>query len=173
MNDSVSDSAFPDVRWGSDTSFLRRPATAFAATRLGSWTIRSLAGVDRRLLTRSKGRFTVLGPIGAPTVLLNTVGRKSGQRRTSPLLYVRDADRLVVVGSNFGQQHHPAWTSNLLAQPEASVTMAGRDIPVLATPVTGAEKDRLYRRFVELAGAYAVYRGRTDRDLRMFVLTRR
>ena len=44
---------------------------------------------------------------------------------------------------------------------------------IVATPVTGAEKDRLYRRFVELAGAYAVYRGRTDRDLRMFVLTRR
>ncbi|MBM4470001.1 nitroreductase family deazaflavin-dependent oxidoreductase [Rhodococcus hoagii] len=87
------------------------------------------------------------------------------QRAGAALLYVRDADRLVVVGSNFGQQHHPAWTSNLLAQPEASVTMAGRDIPVLATPVTGAEKDRLYRRFVELAGAYAVYRGRTDRDL--------
>lgn len=169
----MSDTAFPDVRWGSENSILRRPATAFAATKLGSWTIRRLAPVDRRLLERSKGRFTALGPIGAPTVLLNTIGRKSGQRRTSPLLYVRDADRLVVVGSNFGQEHHPAWTSNLLAQPEASVTMAGHDIPVLATQVTGDEKDRLYRNFIELAGAYAVYQGRTDRDLRMFVLTRR
>ncbi|WP_305092629.1 nitroreductase family deazaflavin-dependent oxidoreductase [Prescottella sp. R16] len=169
----MSDSTFPDVRWGSETSILRRPGIAFASTRLGSWTIRNLAGVDRRLLERSRGRFTVLGPIGAPTVLLNTIGRKSGQRRTSPLLYIRDADRLVVVGSNFGQAHHPAWTANLLAQPEASVTMAGRDIPVLATRVTGDEKDRLYAKFVDLAGAYGVYRGRTDRDLRMFVLTRR
>lgn len=169
----MSDSAFPDVRWGSENSFLRRPGVAFASTRAGSWTIRRLAGVDRRLLERSRGRFTVLGPIGAPTVLLNTIGRKSGQRRTSPLLYIRDGDRLVVVGSNFGQDHHPAWTSNLLAQPEASVTMAGRDIPVLATQVTGDEKDRLYRKFVELAGAYAVYQGRTDREIRMFVLTRR
>ena len=132
-----------------------------------------MAGVDRRLLERSKGRFTVLGPIGAPTVLLNTVGRKSGQRRTSPLLYIRDADNLVVVGSNFGQEHHPAWTSNLLAQPEASVTMAGRDIPVLATQATGEEKDRLYKQFVDLAGAYAVYQGRTDRDIRVFTLARR
>lgn len=106
-------------------------------------------------------------------MLLNTVGRKTGQRRTSPLLYIRDGDRLVVVGSNFGQNHHPAWTSNLLAQPEASVTMAGRDIPILATQVTGEEKARLYKQFVELAGAYAVYQGRTDRDIRVFVLTRR
>ncbi len=169
----MSESSFPDVRWGSENSVLRRPGIAFASTRLGSWTIRRLAGVDRRLLERSKGRFTVLGPIGAPTVLLNTVGRKSGQRRTSPLLYLRDGDRLVVVGSNFGQDHHPAWTSNLLAQPEASVTMAGRDIPVLATQVTGEEKERLYKQFVELAGAYAVYQGRTDREIRMFALARR
>ncbi|QBJ95860.1 nitroreductase family deazaflavin-dependent oxidoreductase [Rhodococcus sp. ABRD24] len=169
----MSESSFPDVRWGSENSILRRPGTAFASTRLGSWTIRRLAGVDRRLLERSKGRYTVLGPIGAPTVLLNTVGRKSGQRRTTPLLYIRDGDRLVVVGSNFGQQHHPAWTSNLLAHPAVSVTMAGRDIPVLATEVTGEDKDRLYQQFIELAGAYAVYQGRTDRNLRMFALTRR
>ncbi|WP_137724031.1 nitroreductase/quinone reductase family protein [Prescottella subtropica] len=169
----MNDSEFPDVRWGSENSPLRRPGIAFAATRLGSWTIRNLAGVDRRLLERSKGRFTVLGPIGAPTVLLNTIGRKSGQRRTSPLLYIRDGHRLVVVGSNFGQAHHPAWTANLIAQPEASVTMAGDDIPVLATLVTDDEKDRLYTRFVDLAGAYGVYQGRTDRDIRMFVLTRR
>ena len=169
----MSDSAFPDVRWGSEHSILRRPGIAFASTRLGSWTVRRLAGVDRRLLERSRGRFTVLGPIGAPTVLLNTIGRKSGQRRTSPLLYIRDADRLVVVGSNFGQDHHPAWTSNLLARPEASVTMAGREIPVLATQVTGEEKARLYKQFVDMAGVYAVYEGRTDRDIRVFVLARR
>ncbi|WP_433567095.1 nitroreductase/quinone reductase family protein [Nocardia sp. CA-151230] len=57
-------------------------------------------------------------------VLLNTIGCKSGQRRTSPLVYLRDGDRLVVLGSNFGQDHHPVWTSNLLAQSEATVTMA-------------------------------------------------
>lgn len=169
----MSDTGFPDVRWGSENSILRRPGIAFASTRLGSWTIRRLSGVDRRLLERSKGRLTVLGPIGAPTVLLDTIGRKTGQRRTSPLLYLRDGDRLVVVGSNFGQDHHPAWTSNLIAHPEASVTMAGRDIPVLATQVTGAEKEMLYTRFVELAGAYAAYQNRTDRTIRMFVLTRR
>ncbi|MFD4292136.1 nitroreductase/quinone reductase family protein [Rhodococcus sp. NPDC058505] len=167
----MSDSSFPDVRWGSESSILRGPATAFGSTRFGSWMIRSLAGVDRTLLERSRGRFTVLGPIGLPTVLLNSTGRKSGLRRTSPLLYLRDGDRLVVVGSNFGQAHHPAWTGNLLADPQASVTMAGREIEVLATPVTGAEKDRLYTAFVELAGAYEVYRGRTDRDLRMFALS--
>src|SRR3712207_2304310 len=100
---------FPDVRWGRDGSRLGRPAAAFAATRLGSWLLRTATPLDRRLLLRSRGRFTVLGPIGAPTLLLTTTGAKSGRPRTSPLLYWRDGGCLHVVGSNFGQAHHPAW----------------------------------------------------------------
>ena len=117
----MAESPFPDVRWGSETSFIRKPAVKFASTKPGSWVIRNLAGVDRWLLTKSDGRFTVLGPIAAPVVLLTTTGRKSGKPRTSPLLYYREADKIYVVGSNFGQQHHPAWTSNLLADPKAVV----------------------------------------------------
>ncbi len=167
----MSDDVFPDVRWGSDSSLLRKPAIAFSSTRFGSWLIRSAAPLDRKLLQRSHGRFTILGPIGAPTVLLTTTGRKSGQPRTNPLLYIRDNGRLVVVGSNFGHSTHPAWTANLLADPNGTVTLGSTIVPVVATPINGTEYEDLYTAFVNMASVYGGYRQKTDRTLRMFALT--
>lgn len=168
-------SSFPDSRWGSDSSLLRRPMVAFSCSRPGSWLIRTLTPLDRKVLTRSRGRFTVLGPIGAPVLLLTTTGRKSGQPRTTPLLYARDPERdaLVVVGSNFGQQHHPAWTGNLLAESKATVTMAGTDVPVVAEQLQGTQAEAAYALMVEAARTYAEYRSRTDREIRVFRLTPR
>jgi len=61
------------------------------------------------------------GPPIAPVLMLTTTGRRSGAPRTTPLLYAQDGEDLVIVGSNWGQQHHPAWSANLLAHPEAEV----------------------------------------------------
>jgi deazaflavin-dependent oxidoreductase (nitroreductase family) len=127
--------------------------------------------VDRRVLIRSNGRRTMLGPIGAPTLLLETVGRKSGQPRISPLLFARDGSSVIVVGSNFGQQHHPAWTGNLLAHPDAVVVTGGQRIPVRATLLEGDEAEAAYQKMVDIAVTYAAYRGRTDRQIRVFRLT--
>lgn len=162
---------FPEQRWGSDTSWLQRPAVAFSTTRAGSWLIRSLTPLDRRVLTRSRGRRTLLGPIGAPTLLLTTTGAKTGLPRTTPLLYGRVDDDLVVVGSNFGQDHHPAWTGNLLKSPSATVTMAGTDIPVSARLLAGAEAEAAYGVMEQEARTYTAYRARTDRQIRVFRLT--
>ncbi|MFC9474761.1 nitroreductase/quinone reductase family protein [Nocardia sp. NPDC056952] len=165
-------SQFPDRQWGSRANPLSRAATRFAATKPGSWLIRTITPLDRALLERTDAKYTVLGPIGAPVILLTTTGRKSGVARTQPLLYVHDGDTLYVVGSNFGQAHHPAWTGNLLADPAATVAIAGERIPVTATPVTDADKDAIFARFIDITGAYAAYRDRTTRDLRMFALRR-
>lgn len=161
----------PDTRWGSTDSAVARLASRFAATRFGSWTVRSLMPLDRKLLVRSNGRRTVLGPIGAPMLLLETIGRKSGQPRLSPLLFARDGGSVVVVGSNFGQEHHPAWTGNLLAHPDAVVVAGGKRIPVTATLLEGDEAATAYQRMVEITAVYATYRGRTDREIRVFRLT--
>lgn len=163
--------SFPDVRWGSETAPFRRPLISLSATRPGSWLIRKLTPLDRRLLLRSHGRYTVLGPFGLPTLLLTTTGARSGLPRTTPLLFSRDGDSIVVVGSNFGQAHHPAWSGNLRAHPEAVVTIGGRAIPVLAEQLHGEEAEAAYRRMVELARTYAEYRSRTDRDIRVFRLS--
>lgn len=165
--------SFPDRQWGSRTGILGRAADKLAASGFGSWLIRTLTPLDRRLLERTDAKYTVLGPIGAPVILLTTTGRKSGRPRTQPLLYVHDGDTLYVIGSNFGQAHHPAWTGNLLAEPRATVAIAGERIRVRATPVTEeAVKESVFERFVEITGAYAAYRDRTTRDLRIFALTR-
>ena len=94
--------------------------------------------IDKVVLTVSGNRL-LSSAFGMPVVELHTVGRKSGERRTSPLTYMREDGRLLVVGSNFGSSKHPAWSWNLLANPEASVTIGGAEIPVVATQLTGAE----------------------------------
>ncbi len=162
--------AFPDKRWGSDTSRLREPMMSFSITKVGSATVRILAPIDGWLLKRTKGRLTVLGPIAAPVMLLTTTGAKSGQQRQSPLLFGRDGDTLIVVGSNFGQDKHPAWSANLLAHPAAVVTMGGKDIPVRATRLEGEEAQAGYQLMVDTVRTYAAYRDRTDRDIRVFRL---
>ena len=170
----MNDDAFPDVRWGHEPpSALKRPVIAFISTKFGAWCIRKLAPVDRQLLRRSSGRFTIFGPVGVPLLLLTSTGRKSGERREIPLTYMREGDRLFLVGSNWGQATHPAWSWNLLADPNAWVMMGGKEIAVVATQLTGAEHDRIFRKFADYAANYDAYRGRTDRELRVFELARR
>ncbi|MFW0788764.1 nitroreductase family deazaflavin-dependent oxidoreductase [Gordonia sp. CPCC 205333] len=161
---------FPDVRWGSEASFLRTPLVKFAATAPGSAAIRALAPADRWLLNKSRGRMTVLGPIGAPTLLLATTGAKSGARRVQPLLYYREDPDIFVIGSNFGGDHHPAWTHNLLAGGAASVII-GDEIPVTATLLDDSERERILGEFVKMIDVYQTYLGRTDRKLRIFRLS--
>lgn len=170
----MSDDAFPDVRWGRELSGAAlRPITAALGSRVGAWCVRKLTPLDHRLLRQSRGRFTIFGPVGVPLLLLTTTGSKTGQRREIPLTYMRDGDRLFLVGSNFGQARHPAWSSNLLADPQAWVTMGGKEIPVIARRLTGPEAKRVYENFADYARNYAAYRDRTDREIRVFELTKR
>ena len=161
---------FPDVRWGSETSRLRAPLVTFSCSKPGSWLIRKLTPVDRKLLVSSKGKYTVLGPLGIPMLLLTTTGAKSGLPRTTPLIYVKHGAGLVVVGSNFGQQHHPLWTKNLLASPDCTVTIGGQAVPALATLLKGDEAEVAFHAMEEQARTYTEYRSRTDREIRVFRL---
>lgn len=169
----MTEEGFPDSRWGSESNPLRGLVDAFAATPLGSRCIRAAVPLDRRLLAATKGRYTALGPFGLHVLILTTIGRKSGLRRQSPLIYTREGNRLYLFGSNFGQSTHPAWTSNLLANPDAWVAMGGKEIPVRATLLTGAEYDHATGLFMNYLKAYPAYRTRTDREIRVFALDRR
>ena len=161
----------PDVRWGKTNGVMARIGTRFASTKPGSWTIRQLMPLDRKVLLRTQGRRTVLGPLGAPMLLLETTGRKTGQPRVSPLLYAGDGSTAIVVGSNFGQEHHPAWTGNLLAQPRATIITGGKTIPVTAELLEGDDAEAAYQEMVQVTAVYAAYRQRTDRSIRVFRLT--
>lgn len=162
---------FPDKRWGREDSRLRGLAVAFSSTSVGSRLIRALVPLDRALLERTGGRRTVLGPIAAPILLLTTTGARSGLERTTPLLFAREeGGTLVVVGSNFGLDHHPAWTSNLLAHPRAVVRVAGEAVSVAAELLEGEAAEAAYAEMVEVARTYATYRSRTSRQIRVFRL---
>ncbi|MFG2943474.1 nitroreductase/quinone reductase family protein [Streptomyces sp. NPDC048282] len=164
--------SWPELRWGRSGTALSRAAVRLAATRPGTWAMMRGRGLDRRILLRTRGRRTLLGPIGAPLLLLVTTGRRSGRPRTTALVYHRVGHELFVVGSNYGQTHDPLWCANLRALPQAVVIMAGRHTPVRAVEVSGPRKDRLYEDFVQLADVYRAYRGRAGRDIPMFALER-
>jgi deazaflavin-dependent oxidoreductase (nitroreductase family) len=161
----------PDHRWGKADGRLAAIGTRVASTKPGSWAIRKLMPLDRKVLMRTQGRRTVLGPLGAPMLLLETTGRKSGQPRVSPLLFAGDGSTAIVVGSNFGQEHHPAWTGNLLAEPRATIITGGETIPVTAELLDGDEAEAAYQEMVAVTAVYAAYRQRTDRSIRVFRLT--
>lgn len=130
---------------------------------------RLLVPADRLVGRLTGGRVVALGLV--PSLLLTTTGRRSGQPRSTPLLYVPDGDGYVVVGSNWGQTHHPAWALNLFAEPAAEVRVGGAPVPVRARLATGAERDRLWRLLVDQWPAYETYVRRAGgRDIPIFRL---
>ncbi len=131
---------------------------------------RALVPVDRVLQRVSRGRIGGIGPSVFPELLLTTTGRTSGLPRQVPLLYARDGDTLVVVASNWGQQHHPAWSGNLLAHPAATVEIRGKERPVTARLASPQEKSRVWPLVLQVWPAYDTYAERSGRDLRVFLL---
>jgi deazaflavin-dependent oxidoreductase (nitroreductase family) len=132
---------------------------------------RALVPLDRALGKLTKGRFVAFGLQDLPSLLITTTGRKSGLPRTNPLLYVPDGDAYVVMGSNWGQDRHPAWALNLAANPQAVVTVGGKDVPVRATLAQGGDRDRLLALLLAMWPAYATYQERANqRDIRLFRL---
>ncbi len=105
-----------------------------------------------------------------PVLVLTTTGRRSGEPRRTSVLYGRDGDRLVVIGSNTGSERHPAWALNLTARPEAEVQI-GRDRKhVRAIEVTGSDRARLWDLMSEQYGGFEIYSEQTVRGFKVFAL---
>lgn len=108
---------------------------------------------------------------GLPTMLLlDHVGARSGRRRTTPLLYVRDGENLAIIASKGGFPRHPAWFHNLRAHPETTVQVGRERLAVRARVATGEERERLWRLAVAAYGTYRDYQARTDREIPVVVL---
>ncbi|SPX88025.1 Deazaflavin-dependent nitroreductase [Mycobacteroides abscessus] len=170
----MSEVSFPESIWGAGRGrdSTRRRVMRLTSSPLAATLARASVPIDRFVLTRTKGRYTAMGPIGMPLLILTTTGRKTRRPRQQPLAYVRDGNRLVVVGTNFGQGRHPAWTANLLAKPYADVTVGGTTVPARASQLHGEEKRRFLRAFAEIGENYAVYteRAEREREVRVFAL---
>ena len=109
---------------------------------------------------------------GAPLLLLNTTGAKSGKQRTNPMMYLADGDRLLVFASKAGAPTNPDWYHNLVAHPTATVEVGEETFAVKAAEVTGAERDRLYAKQAELYPGFAEYEEKTDRKIPVVALER-
>ncbi|MGO9898598.1 MAG: nitroreductase family deazaflavin-dependent oxidoreductase [Solirubrobacteraceae bacterium] len=107
---------------------------------------------------------------GAPVLLLDHVGRKTGRRRTTPLIYMEDGADLVIVAARAGADTTPTWWLNLKANPATTVLIGSQHRKVVARQATGEEKQRLWPRLVESYGDYAVYQKRTERDIPVIIL---
>lgn len=128
--------------------------------------------LDRLLHKVSGGRMT-LGGATVPELMLTTTGAKSGKRRETPLATRADGEGWYVVGSNYGRESHPAWTANLIANPDAEVLFKAKAYPVRAHLLSTEEKAEIWPRLIEFWPAYDTYTERSGRDLRVFRLERR
>lgn len=106
-----------------------------------------------------------------PTLLLTTIGRRSGQPRTSPLIFGRDGEDYLIIASTGGSPRHPAWYLNLTANPRAEIQVKADHLAVTARTATEDEKPRLWAIMADQWPNYNVYQRRTDRVIPLVVLT--
>jgi deazaflavin-dependent oxidoreductase (nitroreductase family) len=130
---------------------------------------RILGGIHRRVYRLTGGK--VGGRIGKlPVLLLTTIGRKSGQPRTQPLVYTRTDDGYAVIASKGGAAQHPLWYLNLRANPLAEVTVGRETRKVRGRDAEGEERDRLWRTLAGLYPGYDRYAQKTSRRIPVVVL---
>lgn len=106
----------------------------------------------------------------APVLLLTTTGRKSGQQRTAPVVYLADGDRVAIIDTNAGNERTPAWSLNLKANPDAKVEIGRERRPVRARVAEGEERAELWRKHNEQYSGFDDYAERLNRDISVYVL---
>lgn len=148
-----------------------------SVARRSNWVVRkwpraqrAMARLHARAYQRSGGRIGGHWFDGAPVLVLLTVGRRSGKLRRTPVLYLRDGDALVVLAANAGSDRTPAWWRNLEAAGGGEVIVGGDRHAVRPRELTGAERDRLWRAFVDMYPQAEYYARFTDRHLPLVTL---
>jgi deazaflavin-dependent oxidoreductase (nitroreductase family) len=131
--------------------------------------LRAIGKLNVPVYRLTRGRL--MGTVGrAPVLLLTSIGRRSGQPRTAPVLYLADGDRVVVIGSNAGNTRAPAWAHNLRANPDARIQIRGERRQVRARLADGEERAELWRKMNHEYAGFDDYDERTARDIGVFVL---
>lgn len=149
------------------TERVARRSNAVANRRpraVGAW-----SRLHARLNRVSRGRLLPRW-YGAPVLVLETVGRRSGRVRATPVLYLRDGERFVVYAANAGAHRTPAWWLNLRDAGEADVVLRGRRTRVRPRVLGGAERDRAFMAFCKMYPQAREYPGFTDRQMPLVAL---
>jgi deazaflavin-dependent oxidoreductase (nitroreductase family) len=140
---------------------LQRAGRWMAKTKFGGWMALNVANkVDPYLMRASRGLLKL--PSGTPTALLTHTGAKSGQQRTTPLVYFTDGPNAILIASQTGKPKHPAWFHNLRANPDVELWAGGRGGAYRAREAEGEERDRLWKLATQLYPGYDDYQRRAD-----------
>lgn len=125
---------------------------------------------------RTGGRVGANWRVGAgfkkpvPTLLLEHIGRKSGRRLVSPLVFIRDGDDVIVVASQGGRDTDPQWYRNLVANPDAYIEIGSERRPVRAVTATPEQRARLWPKLVEAYADFDTYQAWADREIPVVIL---
>ncbi|MEU6774003.1 nitroreductase family deazaflavin-dependent oxidoreductase [Streptomyces sp. NPDC046759] len=154
---------------GLGVRFVQRVSSTRAFAKAAPHVVPAL---DRAVHRLTGGRY-LLSARMLPGVILTATGARSGRLRRTPLACMPEEGgrSWILVGSNFGRTGHPAWTHNLLAHPDASISWKGRDVPVTARLLAGGERARAWRAVLAFWPPYAAYQERVTRQIRLFRLT--
>ncbi len=152
------------------TSDRKLPPFTPAQERFGNVVIKVMSALNTWVYRATGGRIGGRFLRGAPVLLLTTTGRKSGERRTAPLLYLADGDRFVIVASKGGFSHHPAWYLNLEKNPDVTVEVGSDRREMRARIASDTEKKALWPKLVAMYRDYDDYQARTDRNIPVVVL---
>jgi deazaflavin-dependent oxidoreductase (nitroreductase family) len=149
-----------------------RPWTPFEES-LGTLAVRAMSAMNTWVFRASGGRLGNRFLRGAPVLLLTTTGARSGARRTTPLIYLADAERVVLVASKGGMSHSPAWYHNLVSHPECEVQIGTETRRMRARRADAGEKAALWPKLCAIYPDYADYQARTTRDIPVMILSPR
>ena len=127
-------------------------------------------GQHARIYRATRGLVGHRFPGLPPFLVLEHLGAKSGKRRSTPLLYIQDGRSYVVIASKGGHPRHPGWYHNLRANPDITIQVGPRRMPVRARVASAEERSRLWRRAVGVYRPYADYQRRTEREIPVVVL---
>jgi deazaflavin-dependent oxidoreductase (nitroreductase family) len=118
-------------------------------------------------LTLGKGMASMRG---MPILLLNSIGRKTGKKRTTPLMYLRKGENYVIIASNNGRDKHPSWFHNIRNSSQVEIEIPGNRLEVMPSIATETEKEQLWSQLIAKAPFFEAYRKGTSRAIPMVVL---
>ncbi len=131
-----------------------------------------ITDINRRVIEQFRAGGEIEGMHRDRIVLLTTAGARTGQRRTTPMMFHRDGGRMLVVASNVGAPKHPDWYRNLVADPRVIVEVGDETYPAVATTLEGAERARAWSMLKESYPFFASHEASTVRIIPVVALTR-
>lgn len=145
-----------------------KPFTPFQE-KVARFVIQPMSKINTWIYRASGGRWGAKFSHGAPVCLLVTTGRKTGEPRTAPLLYLERGDDIVLVASQGGMSKNPAWYLNLEANPDCDIEIGTKTLPMRARRASAEEKAELWPALVAMYPDYDTYQARTDRDIPVLI----